>query len=195
MFKPTDIFCICDFETTGVDCNLDYPIEVGVVFTDSNFILKDTVDELIMWDELHKECSELNSEKLIWPSKYLDGYKYAHKIEAEEWLQNSKSVNYVAEKIYNICEKLRTKDCRLPIIVSDNAMFEYNFMKKLFDNSDFDFPFHYTAWGTNLLVESSKTSEYKPIHRAFPDCCDQYHMVMRMMERYNFFNEKLFYER
>ena len=45
-------FCICDFETTGIDYDNSLPIEVGCIFTNSQFDVVASYESMIMWPEL-----------------------------------------------------------------------------------------------------------------------------------------------
>ena len=45
-------YFIVDFETTGLNYDLDLPIEIGGLFCDENWVIEDTINCLIKWQNL-----------------------------------------------------------------------------------------------------------------------------------------------
>jgi len=185
-------FFICDFETTGLDFRKDYPIEIGGMFTDSDFNILGTYRSLIKFSRLVTEITENNDQ---WPEKYLGAYK-VHKIDAsvissetnsyEDRLIGVKPPHIIAEQLYELCS-IYNKGKRKVIIVSDNAQFEFWFMKKIFEDSNVEFPFHYCAWDTSMLLELSGVGDPSHTHRAFTDATSLYQALVRARERLNLF--------
>lgn len=185
-------FFICDFETTGLDFRKDYPIEIGGLFTDFNFNVLGTYRSLIQFSGLITEITK-NADQ--WPEKYLGAYK-VHKIDAsvisceansyEDRLMGVKPPHIIAEQLYELCS-IYNKGKRKVIIVSDNAPFEFWFMKKIFEEAKVEFPFHYCAWDSSMLLELSGVGDPKPVHRAFGDAGLLYQSLVRARERLNLF--------
>lgn len=186
-------FFMCDFETTGFDFREDYPIEIGGMFTDSNFNVLGTYRSLIKFSGLITEITK-NADQ--WPEKYLDAYK-THKIDAsvisceansyEDRLMGVKPPHIIAEQLYELCS-IYNKGKGKVIIVSDNAQFEFWFMKKIFEDANVEFPFHYSAWDSSMLLELSGIGNPKQLeHRAFNDAGRLYQSLVRARERLNLF--------
>ena len=94
MIDPRNSFCICDFETTGIDTDKDMPIEIGCIFTDSNFVVKDIYSNLIFFQETRELIDNNNQWKT-------EGAKTAfeyHRIPAGELL-NGHGPRIIAEDI------------------------------------------------------------------------------------------------
>jgi len=188
------IFCLCDFETTGVDANIDYPIEIGCMFLDKNFNILTTYESLIKWITLN-DLTE-------WPTRCKEAYNI-HNIDIKclhykDTRDPCFFVN-VASKINSICKEFKCK----PIILSDCGNFEFNFMKKLFnltnnyynfyfsDSENFvnvEFPFHYCAWDTNLLLKVTGVGDPKNRpHRAMKDVGLIYKALILALNKIDFF--------
>lgn len=190
--KKSFTFFMCDFETTGLDFRKDYPIEIGGLFTDSDFNILGTYQSLIKFSALVTEITENNDQ---WPKKYLGAYK-VHNIDAsvissetssyEDRLIGVKPPHIIAEQLCELCS-IYNKGKRKVIIVSDNAQFEFWFMKKIFEDSNVEFPFHYCAWDTSMILELSGIGDPKPVHRAFGDAGLLYQSLIRARERLNLF--------
>lgn len=169
--KPNDVLFICDFETTGIGPD-DYPIELGGIFTDCNFKALDFFDELIFWKYLGTDD---------WNDEYKEAYKM-HKIDFDYWIKNSVPRNVAIEILEDKINRLKNKKYNRFIIVSDNAQFEYNHMKKLY--GDFGFPFHYTAWDVNLLFALNNIEEDDDAaHRAFSDAMGIYFTLIKNFKK------------
>ena len=172
---PEDhILFLCDFETTGLSPEYDYPIELGGLFLDHNLNIIESYNELICWEDiLEKELSKLVSEedlKCIWTGSSVKAFEF-HKIDPYDYLSGIEPKDAI-NKLYRIING--NFENKKIIITSDNAQFEYNFMKKLWtenEHSKFvDFPFHYCAWDTSLLLETTGIGDPKDVpHRALKD--------------------------
>jgi len=179
--NPKDVLFICDFETTGLDTRIDYPIEIGGIFTDSNLNILDTYSSFIYWDKLNHELikKQIDSRNIEveWPEKYTPAFKI-HNITATEWLRGSKSSYVVAKQLQSKCYELKQKSGgdRKCIMLSDNSFFEHSFMSKLYNLNGMEFPFHYSTWDCNFIFEGyqlEKDCKQKK-HRAMPDAKDVY---------------------
>jgi oligoribonuclease (3'-5' exoribonuclease) len=168
MLDKRDIFFVCDFETTGLDLRKDFPIEIGGLFLNSDFEILKEVNTLIYWETLNQKILKNNKQ---WPDEYRPAYG-VHKIEPMEWLRAAKHSNIVASNISSICKELKINGEKKPIIISDNARFEYDFMFKLFESNYMDFPFHYTAWDVNLLFALYGIPDEEKKHRAYDDAVE-----------------------
>lgn len=175
-------FFICDFETTGINADVDYPIELGGIFTNSEFIIQDTVDSLIHYPEMFKRYLETGKD---WDEEFQPAYK-VHKISVKEWLENSKNIDVICQEIIEKCNKIK-KGKRNVILISDNIQFEFNFMKRLFRDTKKIFPFHYCGWDTSLFLELTGIGDPKNVkHRAFDDAAGLYQHIIRAKERIDF---------
>ncbi|MFW6129736.1 MAG: exonuclease domain-containing protein [Atribacterota bacterium] len=175
------VFCLCDFETTGVDpFNGDLPIEVACIFTDQNFNIITTYESLIYWPEFGK-CEE-------WPEKYQKAFEI-HKIPMKN-LKESKNYYVVANEIRKICEDLGSG--RKPIILSDCGCFEFNFFKVLYCHPLCnEWPFHYCSWDTSLFLEITGIGDPKNVpHRAMKDVALLYKAIIRAADKIGYFNSQ-----
>jgi len=172
------VFFIVDFETTGLDAREHYPIEVGGLFTDSNFTVLDKYESFIKWPDLEKE---IIVNGYSWPPKYSGAY-LVHKIDAPVCTglekKDIKLPEEVAGDLQYFCKEYK-RGKRNPIMVSDNAQFEHSFMKKIFESSEIDFPFHYCTWDTSMFLELSGIGDPVGVHRAFPDASLLHNALMR----------------
>jgi len=168
------LFCICDFETTGTDPDTDYPIELGCIFTNQNFdivglysdlIFNENMRMMVNWDQLGERAEE--------------AYKI-HKIPFTTVQHLGIDYRTVAERVDNLVRDLKLiYQVNKVIILSDNAQFEYRFMKKLFGKTKF--PFHYSAWDSSLYLSVSGVGDPKPVHRALPDAFALYKNIIRSL--------------
>jgi len=184
--KEGDILFLCDFETTGVSPKDDYPIELGGLFLDKNLDIIDKLELLIL---PHESCFTVTEDKeLVWKSRYKEAYN-VHKIEPKELVEKGVYPEVAVERILSKIKDLKPKG--RVIILSDNAQFEFNFMKRLFElaEREEDFPFHYSAWDTNLLLElyAPEIGDPVPVHRALPDALRLYKQLIRISEKIGYF--------
>jgi len=187
------IFCITDFETTGINPSKDYPIEVGCIFTDKFFNVVDTYHSLIKYP-FSKLFTKTDDDEFKWKEEYQAAYN-VHKIEPSEVLDSGLVAYDVLNDINRIVSKLKqAHDNARVIILSDNAYFEMAYMKRLYNlaNRDNEFPFHYSAWDTNLsLCLASDVGDPVPVHRAYQDAFRLYRQIVRYMERNNYFTKEV----
>lgn len=181
-------FCICDFETTGVDTEKDFPIEVGCIFTDSRFVLLRTFQSIICTQQVVDRIVGDKSKKIVlieWPDEWRPAYK-VHRIPAEYIGLRGEHVDDIATGLTKITSDLRLRlGINRIILLSDNAQFEYRFMRRLFEGKKW--PFHYCAWDSSILLEGSGVGDPIPVHRALPDAAILHHALIRACERVGFF--------
>lgn len=158
---PKDcVLALCDFETNGLDPVKNDPIEVGILFCDSDLNVLTTVESLIRcetFDESH------------FPALRVHGI-------TPMLLQNAPLASDVVREIYEGCQLAKEiTRAKKVVLCSDNAHFEHGFMQKLFrvaegDPTDFPdcfrWPFHYCTWDTSLLLEMTGVGDPVPVHRA-----------------------------
>ena len=163
--KKEKIFFLCDFETTGVDYDTDVGIELGGVFLFENF----TPGEYF-----HSLINPFGEDKKEWEGREKEAFAI-HRIPFEHIVRFGKRpaevIRELEKKMQEVKQFTRTGEVEF-IVLSDNAVFEYTFLRKLYKQAGAldRFPFHYKAWDTNLLfflfpeIESAE-----PAHRALPD--------------------------
>jgi len=172
MIDPRTTFCICDFETTGVDTVKDYPIEVGCVFTDSNFVVKGVYQHLILWDALASQAGGWRPEH----SKAAA----IHGIKVEDIQLRGRKDADIAPSIFKLVEEY-SNPTKSMVLLSDNIQFEWAFMKRIM--AAMQWPFHYCGWDSSLLLEMSGVGDPVPVHRALPDACLLQQALVRALER------------
>jgi DNA polymerase III epsilon subunit-like protein len=176
---PQDFgFCICDFETTGVDTENDFPIEVGCIFTDSNFVFRGSYESLIC----HEHVLGSQTPNGDWPERWQQAFR-VHKIPFKEVIGASDAIVVTSVISEIVLDLKKTFGLSRVILVSDNAQFEYRFMKRLFEAGVNKFPFHYCAWDTSLLLELTDVGDPKAEHRAFADASLLYKALIQAMDR------------
>ena len=161
------IYAICDFETTGLDVKEHYPIEVGIVFTDEEFNVLDTLDRAIEWKDLIADIKENDME---WPPKYREAYS-VHQIPATDYVHEAAS--WAQGDVRTKCDRLKGKYGKV-IMISDNAQFEWQFMQKFMNHealASYAFPFHHSCWDASLILKAAGVQKSKKPHRAFKDAC------------------------
>lgn len=164
MIKENIVFCICDFETTGLDSEKDLPVEIGCIFTDSRFNKLEEYESFIRWPrELLFET--IDNETTI-KREHMAAYN-VHKIDYDELLKG-KTPNKVIKDLFFLVNKHKPKFGKV-ILLSDNIRFEWGFMQKLFGSIKVESLFHYAGWDTNLLLEVSGIGDPVPVHRAMSD--------------------------
>jgi len=173
--KDDTVLLFLDFETTGVDPEKDYPIEIGCIATD---ITAQKVffryESLIKFDAVQLvDNADSKKEIETWKEEYAEGFKY-HKIPAAFWYASAKGSSTVKREIEQAL--LRATEGREHwILVSDNIQFEYRFMQNIYknvygDNWQKEWPFHYCGWDTSLLLEASGVGDPRGVpHRALAD--------------------------
>lgn len=165
MFPTKYNLMFIDYETTGLNPNTDFPIEVGLIITNCYLDKLYTHSTLIRWEEL------LGYD--TWPEDAWDAYKI-HKIPYEEY------TTYAVSPVGNIEEAVevtqRETGARKTVLVSDNIRFEWRFTQKLFAKTDW--PFHYCGWDTSLLLEMIGIGDPQNVaHRAMADVEQLYEHV------------------
>ena len=180
MIKKDDVFCICDFETTGIT-DEDYPIEIGCIFTDNYFRVLETYTSYI----------SVPIQDKAWPEKYQNAYN-VHKIPLSTIYCKGKNTQSISKDINNI----RKKYGQRMTIVSDNPYFEMLHMKKVFKGYSsinkrtipFESIFHHVPWGVNMLLAPMNV-QYAThnSHRALADASNMHCAIVRAMEKINYY--------
>lgn len=178
MFLPTDRhYVFCDFETTGVDPSIDYPIEVGIVVVNHRLEEKFRYAEMIAWQPLLEAIERAGGD---WPELRLEAFKF-HKIPASNYVAQARRPELVVGAFMEFMQHhggLSTP--KKPILISDNIWFEVSFMKQLFAASGINYPFHYCGWDTSLLLEMTGVGDVPSnlkAHRALQDTVDMLNAV------------------
>ncbi len=177
MLNRKNVYFIVDFETTGVDPDTDYPIEVGIVVVDGYFNIKKFYSALIKVPETYLQDSE------TWKEDYMGAFN-VHKITPKELQQKGKPIEVVAKEILNLAHQFTTEN-RKPILFSDNIQFEFRFMADIFAEADIkkEFPFHYCGWDSSSLLESTGIGDPVPVHRALQDATLLYTALLRAFQK------------
>jgi len=178
----SDYYLFTDFETTGLKITkTDLPIELGMILTDDEYNILDTLSCYI---------NPFDSSKTSWTEYELQAHKVHtipfYKIK-EEGITPLETVNKIQTMIDNQ-NKIDKHNSRY-IIISDNGQFEYNSMQMLYEVADKPelFPFHYSAWDVNLLINSvQKVMKGRVSHKAIQDAFRVYKTVIRALERNGF---------
>ena len=163
-------YFVVDFETTGLDYDLDLPIEIGGLFCDENWVIEDTINCLIKWPNL--------MDRDGWGRRYWKA-STIHKISYEEYVEKAMEVDTVVEEI------IRKTRGNKPIIVSDCINFDWHWLRVLLETAKKDIReiFHYCAWDTSLLLEASGVNDPIPAHRAFRDACLLYKAIIEALKK------------
>jgi len=200
--KKTNILFICDVETTGLDPDKDYPIELGGIFVDRELNGICTFNTLILPPEkvfayIYREGFGHDDEIITWKEEYVPAFK-VHGITPQELKEYGASPEETVNKLLNVIDHVlravgSQKNSTRIIITSDNAQFEFRFIKRLFRiaGKESDFPFHYAAWDVNLCLQLLKPEigDAIPVHRALPDALRIYRQLIRYAERTGFFQK------
>ncbi len=178
-----DYYLFTDFETTGLKITSEsLPIEIGILITDDEYNILDTVSMYI---------NPFNGTKIDWQDGDEQNAYKIHKIALKTILKEGVDPITVTEMIARMLNPYRiepTQHTRF-IIMSDNGQFEFNCMKKLYEltNGLYTFPFHYAAWDVNILINSvQKVHKGRGSHRALQDAFRTYKTVIRALERNGF---------
>lgn len=155
------MYILFDFETTGLEFTRDFPIEIGMFWLDDDLHLKEMYHSYIKWPQI-KDTGE--KENGGWTGKWSKAYEI-HSIPLDKILKEGKPANIVAEEILSLVKKY-DQEGKL-ILISDNAVFDFAFLAKVFAESEFvtgntiaegmDYlrrKFHYAVWDLNLLLET-----------------------------------------
>ena len=156
------MYILFDFETTGLEFTRDFPIEIGMFWLDDGLRLKEVYHSYIKWPQI-KDTEK--KEDGGWRGRWAKAYE-VHNIPLDKILKEGKPADIVAEEILSLVEKYSQEGEKL-ILVSDNAVFDFAFLAKVFAGSKFttgdtiaegmDYlrrKFHYAVWDLNLLLET-----------------------------------------
>lgn len=182
--KRTNLFCFIDFETTGIDPENCYPIQIGVIFTDNQL---NQISEFDCFIEYWKNALfEKKEGGWVWQKEFQAAYE-VHKIKPETIIKEGLSQNEAVRKLnHKITQLLGKVGEDRAVIVSDNAQFEYRICERLWKtNMGNHWPFHYSPWSVNFLYEwfnPGKPPE-KP-HDALEDARIMYKQVKEYYDKY-----------
>lgn len=165
--NPYQRFFVLDYETTGL-ANDSEPIEVGIIITDGDFALIETYESLI----LPKDGARL------WSEDELGAFK-VHGITPATMIATGRAGHIVATQIDFLADK-HTVMGNKPVLVSDNAQFEWFWTKRLFEGRKW--PFHYCAWDSSLFLEAAGIGDPKPAHRALRDAGLLHAAIVRALQ-------------
>jgi len=119
MVKTQVFYIIVDVETTGLDYEKDLPIEVGLVFCSKNWEIIDVYQAFVEWPEIVKQ-TEWTEEQ--WQASVV------HQISFSEYKKFAKPTSVIIKEITAKTGQPPKK----PILVSDNAVFDFTFFSKIF---------------------------------------------------------------
>jgi len=160
-------YVIADTETTGLDYENDLPIEVGLVFCNRNWEIIDTYQAFVAWPEITGQDG--------WTKKQWQA-SIVHQIPFSEYRKLAKPTSVIVKEIME-----RTgQPPRKPVLISDNAVFDFTFLSKIFRREGknlFDI-FHYAVWDTNLFLSETGAGDPVPIHRALQDALLLYKAII-----------------
>jgi len=160
---------LIDFETTGLNPETDYPIEIGLLVLNRKLKILDTFECLIEWGELIQEHENLNN----WKENYQGAFK-VHNISIQEYKENTSKLFWstVVQALNGLAHKYKIDNFYKPVFVSDNSIFEFQFLKKMysaFGLNIFDY-FHFSVYDTSLLLHNCETARDPiSVHRAMGD--------------------------
>lgn len=176
MINPNWAFCICDFETNGIDDD-SLPIEIGCIWTDSNFRTIQIYDTFVHWPSLQsrKPANWTKNEMIPYRIHKIEYSDYADKTNAVSSKQAANDVSLINEELLKIYDRV--------ILISDNAKFETEHMKKIFDSNKQKWNFHYCTHDTSLLLDAVGVGDPEAIHRALPDAALLQVAIIQAMDR------------
>lgn len=190
------VYIFCDFETTGLfdfknPHKKIYPIEVGLIFTDENYVIYDSYESLIHWPAL---TEEINDYKGYWPKEYLDAYE-VHRIEPLEYILKSTDYIRVSKIIFEKIDRIKKsiqnyKNEKVRFILfSDNIQFEFRLMEQLLRDYcidvDLNWPFHYCGYDSSEFLIKTGIGDPKPEHRALRDAALLHQHMIRANGKIN----------
>jgi len=170
------LLCFCDFETTGVDHERDFPIEIACVWVNHQLEEVARLEGYIrprglVFDHMPGFFTQLPTAR--WLPEHKEGHRF-HKIDAATIQCYGRPASAVVKGImeHNVRALGAAPLAERIVLLSDCAVFEHAFMRKLFDEARVPWPFHYNVWETSLLLEMTgvgdpPTEEME--HRAMAD--------------------------
>jgi len=186
MIDKNQTFFILDYETTGVrDTGEDYPIEVGILVTNSDFEVLATYENIIGWNT---DLFDTVGPLINWKEEFKIAHTY-HNIHPNEYISEQKSFKEVVTDIQMLCARF-TNETIKPILVSDNIQFEWRNTKQLFNAVEAPWPFHYCGWDTSLLLETTPIGDPEDVgHRALADASGLHRHIVRALEYNGYWNK------
>lgn len=187
--KNNYCYVFCDFETTGLFDFKDpdkkvYPIEVGLIFTDENYVIYDMYESLVSYDKI---TDSIKRNQGRWPGYAVDAFNI-HKIDPVFYTTKSKDYLSVSFDIYDKIEKLKLKyDIKRFILFSDNIQFEFKLMEFLLRDfaikKGLKWPFHYCGYDSSEFLIKTGIGDPKPEHRALRDAALLHQHMVRASEK------------
>jgi len=167
------LLCFIDFETTGLDVERDFPIEVALIMTDYKCTkILMNYSSLVFTSALGQYYSQRrkDSTRVTWLPEHMSAYDIHH--------INLETLQATGICAHNACIQICTEVNKVKldlgsekvILISDNIHFDMSFMKQMWKESPVRFPFHYCGWDTNLLLEHTFGDITKRPHNAAADC-------------------------
>lgn len=138
---------------------------MGIVVCDANFALIETYRSFIYPAENGGE-EELAAFRV-------------HGI-TPKMLESAQARINVASDLHTLALK-HTIGKNKPVLVSDNAQFEYAFTKVLL--GEYAWPFHYCVWDTSLFLEATGVGDPVPAHRALRDAGLLHAAILRALQK------------
>lgn len=138
---------------------------MGIVVCDTNFALIETYSSLI------KPAENSNEEALA-------AFR-VHGITPGV-LETAQQRKDAASDLHRLALK-HTIGKNKPVLVSDNAQFEYAFTKVLL--GEYAWPFHYCVWDTSLFLEATGVGDPVPAHRALRDAGLLHAAILRALQK------------
>lgn len=185
MAEPKCRYVLVDFETTGLNPETDYPIEIGALFLDKDFVIIDTYNTLIKYDKEVNNRMNRGGRGIEWIDEFEGAYKI-HGITVSEWLANSSHVELVAEQLQKHVKLDMGPDIQYPILMSDNIIFEAAFMKRLlniaYPNGGITL-FHYHGYDTSMLLHLLGMKKVPSEHRAMRDVSLLYVTLLKAIDK------------
>lgn len=167
MKKSQVSYVIIDTETTGLDYENDLPIEIGLVFCSKNWEIIDVYQAFVAWPEIIRQTG--------WNEKQWQA-SLIHQIPFSEYKKLAKPTSVIVKEII-----VKTgQPSRKPVLVSDNAVFDFIFFSRIFreeGRNPFDI-FHHCIWDTNLFLNETGVGDPAPVHRALQDALLLYKAII-----------------
>lgn len=187
--EKKDVLFFCDFETTGTNVDYDVPISFAAIITDTrlNEIMRISVPYIqIANANLHVQTS-INSLKnnidFEWSDTARIGYNF-HKIEVEELCKTGLTYKQTVDRIQQtLSNVLHIYPAKRIVVYSDNIVFEYLLLKKIYAATNTPWPFHYSGRDINILTEGLGIEESDLSHNCMEDVKMQISLMRQAMTK------------
>jgi DNA polymerase III epsilon subunit-like protein len=173
------LFCLIDFETTGLDLLVDFPIEVGVIWCSSTFEPIAHYSALLLPSEVE---ARLTTAVDHWWEPWAEAAKVHHISPAElrqSGIHPTEAATIISGMNKAICldhgvDIASGRPFDLPVLVSNNIAFDFGFARKLFALADLEWCFNYVGWDTGPIFFPYRHKMLKvgrKPHSALADAC------------------------